>query len=114
MKKVGTVLGIIAGGLGIISAIFLLLGGIVNLNKAPSLVSYSMIVCSFVLLALAVLGIAMSIYSKKNAKKAGIIIIIDALIGVLFGPFYIASSILFVIAGILILISNKRDQVINI
>lgn len=114
LKKTGTVLGIIAGGLGIIGALFLFLGGINNLNKVPDLVSHSMIICSFVLLALAVLGIIMSIHSKKNARKSGIVIIINALIGMLFGPFYIASSILFIISGILILISNKQDQVMNI
>ena len=114
MKKVGTILGIIAGSLGIIGAIFLFLGGIINLTKVPNLVSYSMILCSFVLIALAVLGIVISINSKKNAKKSGIILIIDALIGLLFGPFYIASSILFILSGILILISNKQDQVLNI
>jgi len=114
MKKVGTILGIIAGGLGIVGAIFLFLGGIINLNKVPNLVSYSMILFSFVLIALAILGIVMSIHSNKNAKKSGIILIIDALIGLLFGPFYIASSILFIISGILMLISNKQDQVLNI
>jgi len=114
MKKVGTILGIIAGGLGIVGAIFLFLGGIINLNKVPNLVSYSMILFSFVLIALAILGIVMSIHSNKNAKKSGIILIIDALIGILFGPFYIASSILFIISGILMLISNKQDQVLNI
>jgi hypothetical protein len=111
VKKVGTILGIIAGNLGIVGAIFLFLGGVINLNKVPNLVSHSMIIFSFILLALAILGIVMSIHSKKNAKKAGIILIIDALIGMLFGPFYIASSILFIISGVLILISNKRDQV---
>jgi len=114
MKKAGTILGVIAGGLGIVGAIFLFLGGIINLNKVPNLVSYSMILFSFVLIALAVLGIIISIHSKKNAKKSGIILIIDALIGILFGPFYIASSILFIISGILMLISNKQDQVLNI
>jgi nitrate reductase gamma subunit len=114
MKKVGITLGIIAGNLGIIGAISLFLGGISNLDIVPNLVTYSMILFSFVLLALAVLGIVMSIHSKKNAKKSGIILIIDALIGMLFGTFYIASSILFIVSAILILISNKQDQVRNI
>lgn len=114
MKKAGTILGVIAVGLGIVGAIFLFLGGIINLNKVPNLVSYSMMVCSFILLSLAVLGIVISINSKKNAKKSGIILIIDALFGLLFGPFYIASSILFLLSGILMLISNKQDQVLNI
>jgi hypothetical protein len=114
MKKVGITLGIIAGNLGIIGAISLFLGGINNLDIVPNLVTYSMILFSFVLLALAVLGIVMSIHSKKNAKKSGIILIIDALIGMLFGTFYIASSILFIVSAILILISNKQDQVRNI
>ncbi len=107
MKRVGIVLGIIAGSLGVIGALVLFLGGIYNLNKAPKLTSHSMIIFSFVLLALAVLGIIMSIHSKKNAKRSATIIIINALIGVVFGPFYIVSSILFIISGILILISNK-------
>jgi nitrate reductase gamma subunit len=114
MKKVGTILGIIAGGLGIIGAIFLFLGWINTLNKVENLVSHSMIISSFILLALAVLGIVMSIHSKKNAKKSGVIIIIDALIGMLFGPFYIASSILFIISGVLILISNKQNQAMTL
>jgi hypothetical protein len=113
MKKIGTILGMVAGSLGIIGALLLFLGGINGLNKAPKLLSHSMIVFSFVLLALAILGIIMWIHSQKNAKISGIVIIINALIGMLFVPFYIVSSILFIISGILILISNKQDQVAN-
>ncbi|MBK1813120.1 hypothetical protein JHL18_21090 [Clostridium sp. YIM B02505] len=111
MKKLGTILGIIGGVIGVISSILVLYGGITTLHKINDLASYSMIVFSFVIFGLAVLGIMMSINSKKNSKKSGIILIVDAIIGLVFGTFYIVTSILFVLSGILLLISKNQSRI---